>query len=476
MQEKLFSQHSIQNVIIVITFFLQLISFMTTWQGAELYFRGVFPLAPLLFALAIQGVVYFLCHSLKQKRNRLMVVALLLASLCSSYFSYVGVYTSVIPVESMVEQDYDRYRFMIEESLTQQKSEAYRHANDLVMDFYQQLNETYQAAKLQAERLKNQLEMVDQLQPSASQSLYAPNPNYYADYEDYAIAYQQYIQSLSNSSNVEMSEGLKRMLDSFEVKSVDELNERYLEANHRLNTFELWLGEDPDAALKQMQSAFQSLDCKAEIQQFASLLQVEAEGILEAIDQAFKLEQTELPAFETLKNEDVLKTQLACNHALQQGYRLSGLKEEYIEAVYMLPIERLFRLDTLLLSLSCLLLACLVDGLTLLFASVYWQRGFMMKQKNIAALQRDEVFFQEQINEALKLAQLERDDFLKLCEVDDTYLNQGYSMVIAQRCPHDDVLLSILMQLGVVKKVDERYYVKSKLVFFLNGKGEVCDD
>ena len=65
----IFNQNTLGWLIVIVTVFLQLISLATTFEGSKVYFGGVnlpFGLsAPLLFALAIQLVVFCMSHTIR---------------------------------------------------------------------------------------------------------------------------------------------------------------------------------------------------------------------------------------------------------------------------------------------------------------------------------------------------------------------------------------------------------------------------
>ena len=65
----IFSEKALMIAAALISLLLQIISFVTTWQGAEAYFSSAFPLAPLLFAVAVQSVVYFTSNDTKEARR-----------------------------------------------------------------------------------------------------------------------------------------------------------------------------------------------------------------------------------------------------------------------------------------------------------------------------------------------------------------------------------------------------------------------
>ena len=92
---KIFKDKRLAYVAAGVSLLLQLISFLTTYQGAEYYFKGIFILAPVFFAVAVQLVVYFLENSVRGKKSAAKILALVLAMCCSSYFSYIGIYNNV---------------------------------------------------------------------------------------------------------------------------------------------------------------------------------------------------------------------------------------------------------------------------------------------------------------------------------------------------------------------------------------------
>ena len=105
----IFSEKALMIAAALISLLLQIISFVTTWQGAEAYFSSAFPLAPLLFAVAVQWVVYLPSNSIRRKPGVGKIIALALALLCSNYFSFVGIYSAVNPPTVYLQQTYNAY-------------------------------------------------------------------------------------------------------------------------------------------------------------------------------------------------------------------------------------------------------------------------------------------------------------------------------------------------------------------------------
>ena len=75
----LFRENTLMAVSAVVSLLLQIISFFTTLDGAKAYFAATFAYAPLLFALAVQSVVYFLENGLRRRATFLKVLALTMA-------------------------------------------------------------------------------------------------------------------------------------------------------------------------------------------------------------------------------------------------------------------------------------------------------------------------------------------------------------------------------------------------------------
>lgn len=113
---KIFKDKRLAYIAAGVSLLLQLISFFTTYQGANYYFRGIIVFAPLLFAVAVQSVVYFLENSIRGRRNFFKVAALVLAMCCSSYFSYIGIYNNVNSPLTYYQTTYNDYRNQLQAS------------------------------------------------------------------------------------------------------------------------------------------------------------------------------------------------------------------------------------------------------------------------------------------------------------------------------------------------------------------------
>lgn len=103
--------HLGQNLISIIMILLQFISIFTTYAGANYYLRGVNPLAPVLFAIAIQAGLLYLANSYANttRKKGYHFLLLLLFTFISIVFSYTGLAIVSIPPENEYEKVYQEY-------------------------------------------------------------------------------------------------------------------------------------------------------------------------------------------------------------------------------------------------------------------------------------------------------------------------------------------------------------------------------
>lgn len=118
--EVVFNQRTLAWLVVVVTVFLQLISLATTFEGSKVYFGGVaLPFgisAPLLFALSIQLIVFCMSHTIRKQFKAWLVMILVMATLCSTYFSYIGIYNHInSPVDYLEERYKQIYGKMTEQ-------------------------------------------------------------------------------------------------------------------------------------------------------------------------------------------------------------------------------------------------------------------------------------------------------------------------------------------------------------------------
>lgn len=154
----IFNKTSLAWLIVLVTLLLQLISLATTYKGSIVYFGGInlpFNLsAPLLFALSIQLIVFCVSHTLRSNFRKGFLIVLILATLCSTYFSYIGIYNYINSPLNYLE-------------------ERYTQINSNISDKYETLRETNKSSIT-----KTMLNLINDLSTShASLSMEVDNNN-----------------------------------------------------------------------------------------------------------------------------------------------------------------------------------------------------------------------------------------------------------------------------------------------------------
>lgn len=141
--ETVFNEWTLGWLIVLVTVFLQLISLATTFEGSKVYFGGVklpFMLsAPLLFALAIQLIVFCMSHMIRRYFKPWLAVVLIMATLCSTYFSYIGIYNHINSPLDYLEERYkqiqgnisDQYQLVVDQSENNMKQYVFDIMNEL---------------------------------------------------------------------------------------------------------------------------------------------------------------------------------------------------------------------------------------------------------------------------------------------------------------------------------------------------------
>lgn len=201
-------------IIAFVTFLLQTISFVTTYQGAKVYIGDVFPLASLCFAIAIQFCVWFFSNTSKNHKNFFRTGALVAAVCCSTWFSYTGIYTVINSPLLYLE---NRYHTIKDELMAEgtdtlntmqvQLLQELTDAAEVIIDENNLLSVKYAALQTKQERLAKCKEELDTANSGNStgysNALRAPVASQYETYEEYATAYQAYVQAMSTSTGVE---------------------------------------------------------------------------------------------------------------------------------------------------------------------------------------------------------------------------------------------------------------------------------
>jgi hypothetical protein len=125
-------------IFVLVTLFLQLISLSTTFSGSKVYFGGIkLPLglsAPLLFAISIQLTVFALSNSLKKNKRIGIIIILLAATLCSTYFSYIGIYNYINSPITYLEEKYNQIYHSMNDKYRIAKDNSKNQLKDYIFD------------------------------------------------------------------------------------------------------------------------------------------------------------------------------------------------------------------------------------------------------------------------------------------------------------------------------------------------------
>lgn len=222
-QRGFFGQKNLLVLVAAVTFLLQCISFMTTLQGATLFLAGIFLLAPLFFALAVQATAWFLAGSLRGRITPLRCLALGLALGCSTYYSYVGIYNNVNPPASYLANEYAQVQAVLESAYTRRAAGAWRTARDQVNQMVTTLAEQYSLLTQEQARLEACAAELAAAGASYAGSLRAPSRGSYADYEDYVKAYNAYLASITANTGAEETAAREAVLARYALSSEAEL-------------------------------------------------------------------------------------------------------------------------------------------------------------------------------------------------------------------------------------------------------------
>lgn len=199
--QSVFNPTTLSWIFLGVTFFLQIISLATTYSGSKVYFGGIklpFGLsAPFLFALSVQLIVFTLCNSLKRNFRAGIIIILLSATICSTYFSYIGIYnyinSPIIYLEERYSQVYhnmsDKYRTFVDNSKNEMKQYIFDITGKLQKEYIRLAKENENYTKL-SEQVAKVSVSTNVITPNTG-SVVKPNINNYGGnlnkyYEDMA--------------------------------------------------------------------------------------------------------------------------------------------------------------------------------------------------------------------------------------------------------------------------------------------------
>ncbi len=425
----IFGEHSLMVIAALVTLFLQIISFVTTYGGAVPYFSEVFFLAPALFAVAVQSVVYFLENSIRRDVHLAKIVALILAMACSSYFSYIGIYNQVNSPTRYYEETYDVYRNDLQAEYDKQITGVDVLANDGIQSVINAISEEFSRNLGYRNELKAALDKLDAVQSTSTEQLAAPRREDYDDYEEYAAAYDAYVNSSVSGQGKELTRGRNKILREYGFEDRSEIEEARSELTGSIQTMRASLVQI-DATLggsevtgvgrlvEQIRTTLmervargeEGSDLSVAITQLVEMSNriteedVSADDVILSIRlKAMQREQLladfeEVAARPTEKEDGTLREapielknglESEVKQAVTELNRVLTLKgeaaryqeEDYIlYDIYDMPIINLMNANTRNMAAICLTIAVLVDALSLIFAMIF------KKRKNVLVL------------------------------------------------------------------------------------------
>lgn len=424
----IFSEKALMIAAALISLLLQIISFVTTWQGAEAYFSSAFPLAPLFFAAAVQSVVYFTSNSIRRKPGAGKLIALSLAMLCSNYFSFVGIYSAVNPPTVYLQRTYNAYSSELsavgEEINSANRAKSVSDINravNAVIERYSELT----VQKSSMDRLLEQLAAVDG--GGLSAGMVPPSRWNYATYEDYAAAYRAYIAGISQGTAAAESTEAQAMLNRYGLSGEADAAKRSAEITAEMSLIEGVFGASGSgffSAAEQTRAEILAGDRSAAERVFS--LYENLTGIrleYSAVDRGVELILPEYSELSEGKPPAAAREQIlgvissACDLLNAAGGNVSTDCFP-IENVYTLPLRAVFTEFSMDGAVS-MALAMLIDYLSLAAAVSYVRKKSVLSARDTAqAAASDEFFFERNIIGAIGLETFAENGGLRAADED----------------------------------------------------------
>lgn len=229
----IFNKTSLAWLIVLVTLLLQLISLATTYKGSIVYFGGInlpFNLsAPLLFALSIQLIVFCVSHTLRSNFRKGFLIVLILATLCSTYFSYIGIYNYINSPINYLEERYTQINSNISDKYETLRETNKSSITKTMLNLINDLSTSYASLSMEVDnnnRLSEDIANIsidNNIINSQTNSVSKPNINNYGNnldqyYSDMA-KYNAAIGNMITDSTVQDS-SLKNELYNAEVNSI----------------------------------------------------------------------------------------------------------------------------------------------------------------------------------------------------------------------------------------------------------------
>ena len=422
-----FGEENLLRLVTFVTLLLQAISFVTTLQGATVFLGGIFVLAPLFFALAVQATAWFLAGSLRVRITPLRCVALGMALCCSTYYSYVGIYNTVNPPAMYLSAEYAQVRSELDSTYAARRTQAFRTAQDQINAMVSDLAGQYSLLEQESARLAACAKELEEVSAEYSGGLRAPSRSSYANYEDYVAAYNAYLASVTENSSAEQASARQAILTRYGFDSESALAEATAQNASDLSAFEAAaaeLGGEGETVAAQLESSRAFLldaltaaeaegslssDARSALGRLVQLAAAQTgsalstddllrpvdaaltgsgEGLMASFDElAAQLEggrvtRANAQAMKTLLTSEILNAVLRVNEVADEEVLQADDPALQITDLHLKPLLALTVPTQRGMALFCLFLAALMDGLTLVFSIACRRKPTLLKARS----------------------------------------------------------------------------------------------
>lgn len=422
-----FGEENLLRLVTFVTLLLQAISFVTTLQGATVFLGGIFVLAPLFFALAVQATAWFLAGSLRVRITPLRCVALGMALCCSTYYSYVGIYNTVNPPAMYLSAEYAQVRSELDSTYAARRTQAFRTAQDQINGMVSDLSGQYSLLEQESARLAACAKELEEVSAEYSGGLRAPSRSSYANYEDYVAAYNAYLASVTENSSAEQASARQAILTRYGFDSESALAEATAQNASDLSAFEAAaaeLGGEGETVAAQLESSRAFLldaltaaetegslssDARSALGRLVQLAAAQTgstlstddllrpvdaaltgsgEGLMASFDKlAAQLEggrvtRANAQEMKTLLTSEILNAVLRVNEVADEEVLQADDPALQITDLHLKPLLALTVPTQRGMALFCLFLAALMDGLTLVFSIACRRKPTLLKARS----------------------------------------------------------------------------------------------
>lgn len=435
----LFSDSALVILISIVTLLLQIISFVTTWNGSRIYLGDIFPHAALFFALAIQATAYCFSNALRRGRKPLRILALCVALCCSTYYSYIGIYNSVNSPSLYLEENYIRISQELDNIYQEETQKIISGATEQIHAAVSQIHAYHSTLQERALLMDSCQNALEELTTSKSSGLRAPKESSFDTYEEYAAAYRAYISSLSQAGDTERKTARAQTLASYGFADEQVLNTALQDNEAAFSA----LGSALDTTRENIPQLLSTLSgellaalenirlgqplSEEETQKLSRLFQasqlsqgtnVELSPLISALNQCARVSSSPLmedysqllqklpegtPSQEQLMqlkaemDSQIMQGIMKINSLLRQGQLSPASKQlSYTDAayaitdLYLLPIQALKDPTLRMTAFFCMGMAALVDLLSVLFAASLPREKPLWKRKLLGSCNMEE--------------------------------------------------------------------------------------